>query len=148
MHLIIHSVIVLEGCIFQYNLTVLITFNRLLYWRDASLNTLWLLYWKDASNNTLDYCIEEMHLSLLSVIVLEGCIFQYNRVSLIVVLERCISQYFIAIVLERCISQYITSISVIVLEGCIFQYNRLLYWRDASLNTVDCCIGEMHLLIH
>ena len=36
----------------------------------------------------------------------------------------------------------------IVLEGCISQYIRLLYWRDASLNTLDYCIGGMHLSIH
>ena len=36
----------------------------------------------------------------------------------------------------------------IVLEGCISQYIRLLYWRDASHNTLDCCIGGMHLTIH
>ena len=23
-----------------------------------------------------------------------------------------------------------------------------LYWRDASLTTLDCCIGEMYLLIN
>ena len=33
----------------------------------------------------------------------------------------------------------------IVLEGCISQYVRLLYWRDASHNTLDYCIGGMHL---
>ena len=32
-----------------------------------------------------------------------------------------------------------------VLKGCI---SRLLYWRDASLNTLDYCIGGMHLSIH
>ena len=26
--------------------------------------------------------------------------------------------------------------------------SRLLYWRDASLNTLDYCIGGMHLSIH
>ena len=36
----------------------------------------------------------------------------------------------------------------IVLEGCISQYTRLLYWRDASHNTLDYCIGGMHLTIH
>ena len=28
------------------------------------------------------------------------------------------------------------------------QYIRLLYWRDASDNTLDYCIGGMHLTIH
>ena len=32
----------------------------------------------------------------------------------------------------------------ILLKGCISQYTRLLYWRDASHNTVDYCIGGMH----
>ena len=36
----------------------------------------------------------------------------------------------------------------IVLQGCISQYIRLLYWRDASLNTLDCCIRAMHPSIH
>ena len=37
--------------------------RRLLYWRDASHNTLdYLLYWRAASHNTLDYCIGGMHL--------------------------------------------------------------------------------------
>ena len=27
-------------------------------------------------------------------------------------------------------------------------YNTLLYWRDASHNTLDYCIGGMHLTIH
>ena len=35
---------------------------------------------------------------------------------------------------------------IAVLEGCISQYIRLLYWGDASLNTLDCCIGGMHLV--
>ena len=26
--------------------------------------------------------------------------------------------------------------------------SRLLYWRDASHNTLDYCIGGMHLIIH
>ena len=34
------------------------------------------------------------------------------------------------------------------MEGCISQYTRLLYWRDASHNTLDYCIGGMHLTIH
>ena len=25
---------------------------------------------------------------------------------------------------------------------------RMLYWRDTSLNALDCCIGGMHLSIH
>ena len=37
----------------------------------------------------------------------------------------------------------------IVLEGCISQYIRLLYWRDASLNTLDFvlegCISSVGL---
>ena len=37
------------------------------------------------------------------------------------------------------------TLDYIVLEGCISQYIRLLYWRDASLNTLDYCIGGMHL---
>ena len=28
------------------------------------------------------------------------------------------------------------------------QYIRVLYWRDASLNTLGCSIGGMHLSIH
>ena len=63
-------------------------------------------------------------------IVLEGCISECIR---IIVLERCISQCFRIIVLERCISQ---CIRIIVLERCI----ELLYWKDASLNTLDYCI--------
>ena len=35
-----------------------------------------------------------------------------------------------------------------ILEGCISQYARLLYWRDASHNTLDYCIGGMHPTIH
>ena len=35
-----------------------------------------------------------------------------------------------------------------VLEECNSQYIRLLYWRDASHNTLDYCIGGMHLTIH
>ena len=48
------------------------------------------------------------------------------------------------VVLEIC--NYLNA--TIVLEGCILQYSRLLYWRDASLNTLDYCIGGMHLTIH
>ena len=36
----------------------------------------------------------------------------------------------------------------IVLERYISQYIRLLCWRDASLNTLGYCIGEMHPSIH
>ena len=36
----------------------------------------------------------------------------------------------------------------IVLEGCTSQYITILYWRDASLNTLQYCIGGMHLSIH
>ena len=36
----------------------------------------------------------------------------------------------------------------IVLEGCISQYTRLLYWRNASHNTLDYCIGGIYLTIH
>ena len=36
----------------------------------------------------------------------------------------------------------------IVLQRCIPQYIRLLYYRDASLNTLDFCITEMHPSIH
>ena len=36
----------------------------------------------------------------------------------------------------------------IILEGCISQYIRLLYWEDASLNTLDFCTERIHLLIH
>ena len=36
-----------------------------------------LLYWRDASLNTFDYCIGGMHLSIHLTIVLEGCIPQY-----------------------------------------------------------------------
>ena len=36
----------------------------------------------------------------------------------------------------------------IVLEGCILQCTRLLHWRDASHNTLDYCIGGMHLTMH
>ena len=42
-----------------------------------------------------------------------------------------------------CFSQY-----TIVLEGCMSQYIRLLYWKDASHNTLDYCIGGIHLTIH
>ena len=34
------------------------------------------------------------------------------------------------------------------IEGCISRYIRLLCWRDASHNTLDYCIGGMHLTIH
>ena len=40
---------------------------------------------------------------------------------------------------------HLTIHSTIVLEGCISQYTRLLYWRDASHNTLDYCTGGMHL---
>ena len=43
---------------------------------------------------------------------------------------------------------YWTNASLFVLEGCISQYTRLLYWRDASHNTLDYCTGGMHLFIH
>ena len=46
------------------------------------------------------------------------------------------------------ISAYITIHLTIVLEGCISQYTRLLYWRAASYNTLDYCIGGLHLTIH
>ena len=36
----------------------------------------------------------------------------------------------------------------IVLEGCISQYIGVLYWRDASPNTLDYCIRETHTSIH
>ena len=29
----------------------------------------------------------------------------------------------------------------------VSQYTKLLYWRDASLHTLDYCVGGMHLLI-
>ena len=35
-----------------------------------------------------------------------------------------------------------------IVYGCILQYTRLLNWRDASYNTLDYCIGGMHLTIH
>ena len=35
----------------------------------------------------------------------------------------------------------------IVLEGCISQYIRLLYWRDASHNTLGYCIEGMHVAV-
>ena len=35
-----------------------------------------------------------------------------------------------------------------VLQGCVSQYTRLLYWRDASHDTLDYCIGGMHLTVH
>ena len=35
-----------------------------------------------------------------------------------------------------------------VSEGCISQYITLLYWRDASPNTLNFCIGRMHPLMH
>ena len=38
-----------------------------------------------------------------------------------------------------------TYLSTIVLEGCISRYIRLLYWRDASLNTV-CVISYQFLV--
>ena len=38
--------------------------------------------------------------------------------------------------------------SCVVLQGWISQYIRLLYWRDGSHNTLDYCIGGMHLTIH
>ena len=33
-------------------------------------------------------------------------------------------------------------------HSAISQHARLLYWRDASHNTIDYCIGGMHLTIH
>ena len=39
-------------------------------------------------------------------------------------------------------------IAASALEGCISPYTRLLYWSDASHNTLDYCIGGMHLTIH
>ena len=36
--------------------------NTVMYWKDASHNTLEYLYWRDACLNTFDYCIGEMHL--------------------------------------------------------------------------------------
>ena len=38
-------------------------------------------------------------------------------------------------------------VSVLYWRG-ISQCTRLLYWRDASHNTLDYCIGGMHLTIH
>ena len=44
---------------------------------------------------------------------------------------------------------WLRTITGIVLEGCILsQYTRLLYWKDASHNTLDYCIRGMHLTIH
>ena len=56
MHLLVQYMFVLEGCISQY--------ITLLYYRDASLYIHKVLYWRDASPNTLDHCITEMHLSI------------------------------------------------------------------------------------
>ena len=61
-----------------------------------------------------------------------------------IVLKGCISQCIRSILLEGCM---VSTLSI-VLEGCISQYIRLLYWRDASHNTLDYCIGGMHLTIH
>ena len=66
MHLL--GTIILKRCI-------TLDYTRLLYWRDASHNTLdyciggcisqtRLLYWTNASHNTLDYCIGGMHLTI------------------------------------------------------------------------------------
>ena len=37
--------------------------------------------------------------------------------------------------------------STVVLEICISQYIRLLHWKNASFNTLDYGIEEMHLVI-
>ena len=34
-----------------------------------------------------------------------------------------------------------------VLERCISQYIGVLYWRDASFFILDGCIGEIHLSV-
>ena len=57
---------------------------------------------------------------------------------LIIVLQRCISQYTRLLGIEE---MHLTRYWTIVLEGCISQYIRLLYWRDPPHNTLDYCIG-------
>ena len=75
-----------------------------------------IMYWRDASLNTLDCCIEGMHLSIQLVIVLEGSISQYNMImywrdASLNTLDCCIEgmplSIHLTIVLEGCISQYI-----------------------------------------
>ena len=59
-----------------------------------------------------------------------------------------------SVVLEGCISQYITVLywrdaSFNTLQYCTGgMHLSILYWRDASFNTLQCCIGGMHLSIH
>ena len=58
-------------------------------------------------------------------------------------LKCCVSGLYV-IVLEGCISQYIRVLYW--RDAC--HYTRLFYWRNASHNTLDYCIGGMHLTIH
>ena len=116
--------IVLQRCILQY--------IRLLYWKDASLNTL-VLYWKDASQYVRLFCWKDASLNTL----LEGCISQYIRVwywkdASLNTLESGIGRMHL--------SQYIRVLYW--KDLCISQYIITLVLRDAyleHLGNVYCC---------
>ena len=109
---------VLEGCMSLY--------IRLLYWRDFSIG-----YWVHR------LCIGRMHPFVL-----------YWRDASLNRLHCCIGGY-IDFVLEGCMSLYVRllywrdfSIGYWVHRLCIGRMHPfVLYWRDASLNRLHCCIG-------
>ena len=115
-----------------------------------------VLYWRDASLNTSEFCIGGMHLSIYQNFVLEGCISQHIKVRVLYwrdaslntskfVLEGCISQYIrvlywrdaslntSSLYIERCILPIHQSF---VLEGCISLYK--LHYPTVS----EGCISQ------
>ena len=84
--------------------------------------TIRLMYWRYASLHTLDY-------------VLKGCISQYN-ILMYQEMHTSNTLIYLFVFLSNHLNSSNARLTI-----------RLMYWRDASLHTLDYCIGGMHLSI-